>query len=116
MNDIAEVVISQLRLDDEPSFFELLVTGFDRTHPQHMAPLYRRPQYCEVLRVRAPVESGRRVFQLEYLDNHRAYCPSTRCARGIWTCMRAVFVCATRPTNTSSFVLRAPCPVSAVQL
>eukprot|EP00966_Prymnesium_polylepis_P090426 2094303-Prymnesium_polylepis.1 len=68
MDDIAESIISQLRLDDAPSLFRLQVLGIDYAHPQYT---FHNKQFCPVLKVTAPVEAGRRVFKIDYLDNHR---------------------------------------------
>ena len=68
MQDIAESVINQLRLDDAPSLFQLRVIGIDYAHPQYT---FHNKQFCLVMKVTAPVEAGRRVFKIDYLDNYR---------------------------------------------
>ncbi|KAL1527209.1 hypothetical protein AB1Y20_015888 [Prymnesium parvum] len=68
MDDISEAIISHLRLDDAPSLFHLQVVGLDYAHPAYT---FHNKQFCPVLKVTAPVEAGRRVFTVDYLDNHR---------------------------------------------
>merc|ERR1711957_270855 len=63
MEDVAETIIAQLRMDDRPSQFELRATGTD------FAQLSHGPIVCDVLKVTAPVEAGRLVFKVSYLDN-----------------------------------------------
>ena len=60
MDDVAETVISHLRLDDAPSLFQLRVVGLDYAHPQY-GP--HRKQFCDVLKVTAPLDAGRRIFK-----------------------------------------------------
>ena len=67
MDDLAEVVITQLQLDDVASNLELRVLGLDYAHPQYT---FHQKQFCEVLKVTAPVETGRVVIKVNYLDNH----------------------------------------------
>ena len=67
MQDVAELIIARLRLDDAPSKFELRATGNDYCHPEYT---FHQKKFCEVLKVTAPVENGRLVFKIEYLDNH----------------------------------------------
>ena len=67
MDDLAEVVISQLQLDDVASNFELRVQGLDYADPEYT---FHRQKYCDVLKVTAPVEAGRMVIKVNYLDNH----------------------------------------------
>lgn len=67
MDDLAEVVISQLQLDDVASNFELRVQGLDYADPEYT---FHRKKYCDVLKVTAPVEAGRMVIKVNYLDNH----------------------------------------------
>ena len=52
MEDVAETIIAQLRMDDRPSQFELRATGLDYAHPQYT---FHAKQFCEVLKVTAPV-------------------------------------------------------------
>ena len=67
LDDIAELLISHLHLDDVPSLFELKVQGLDYAHPNY-GP--HTKYFCDVLKVTAPVEAGRRIFKIDYLDNH----------------------------------------------
>ena len=68
MEDVAETIIAQLRMDDRPSQFELRATGLDYAHPQYT--FQHAQQRCDVLKVTAPVEAGRLVFKVGYMDNH----------------------------------------------
>ena len=67
MDDLAEVVITQLQLDDVASNLELRVRGHDyaRTYDT-----FHNNRFCDVLKVTAPVEAGRMVIKVNYLDNH----------------------------------------------
>ena len=60
MDGVAETVISHPRLDDAPSLFQLRVVGLDYAHPQY-GP--HRKQFCDVLKVTAPLDAGRRIFK-----------------------------------------------------
>ena len=66
MEDVAETILSHLCIDDRPSQFELRAASHDFAHPQ-----YRRgSHFCDVLKITAPVETGRLVFKVDYMDNH----------------------------------------------
>lgn len=67
MDDLAEVVITQLQLDDVASNLELRASGCDYAHPEYT---FHRKRFCDVLKVTAPVEAGRMVIKVNYLDNH----------------------------------------------
>ena len=67
MDDLAEVVITQLQLNDVASNLELRVRGIDYANPAYT---FHSPKYCDVLKVTAPVEAGRMVIKVNYLDNH----------------------------------------------
>ena len=67
MEDVAETIIAQLRMDDRPSQFELRAIGADYAHPQYT---FHAQRHCDVLKVTAPVEAGRLVFKVGYMDNH----------------------------------------------
>lgn len=67
MEDIAASVISQLRLDDLASPLELRVAGIDYANPDY---IFHTPKHCAVLKAAAPIEAGRLVVKIAYLDNH----------------------------------------------
>ena len=71
MDDLAEVVITQLQLDDVASNLELRVAGgCDYAHIEY-TPHAHGLRFCDdVLQVTAPVEAGRMVIKVNYQDNH----------------------------------------------
>lgn len=68
MDDLADVVITQLQLDDVASNLELRVRGHDYARTTY--DTFHNNRFCDVLKVTAPVEAGRMVIKVNYLDNH----------------------------------------------
>jgi len=66
MDDVADLIIAQLKLNDTPSLFELRASS---AHFAHRDYSHRSRRYCDVLCVKTTTEAGRLVFVVDFLDN-----------------------------------------------
>ena len=81
MQDLAEAVVTQLRVADRPSAYELRATGLDFCNPAYSN---HNKKHCDVLKVTVPEEMGTCVIQIMYLDNHDTTYDTPRQYRNGW--------------------------------
>jgi hypothetical protein len=67
MEDLANEVLSKMKMADRPSRFVLTAKGRNYKHP---SDTFHRPEYTDILKVTAPVERGSVSFEIYFLDNH----------------------------------------------
>lgn len=67
MDELAEEIISHLKMTDRDSRLVLVAKSRNYGHPNDS---YHTPKYRHVLRVKAPVVNGSLVFKVSYYDNH----------------------------------------------
>ena len=67
MEDLANEVLSKMKMEDRPSRLVLIADGRNYKHPDYT---FHNKKWTEILKVTAPVERGSVSFEISFLDNH----------------------------------------------